>query len=30
MSLLDGDNTVINRGRAPNEGFATVYFYHKA
>lgn len=29
ISLLDGDNTVINRGRAPNEGFATVYFYHK-
>lgn len=30
ISLLDGDDTVINRGRAPNEGFATVYFYHKA
>lgn len=30
ISLLDKDDTVINRGRAPNEGFATVYFYHKA
>ncbi len=29
ISLLDGDNTVINRGRAPNEGFATVYFIIK-